>query len=299
MVEKADYGKLELTPSKTLPAIDQVGTHSMLRGPGSQRSERTSVDTGTGEKRIAGPERGAHIKRGMFVNEQKDLGLNTTEAHAKNIRAEEKAFQGQVKQQQSAIGKAEGEYNAAMGQVQKAYDEINAAKIPSPLKVVEDAWNKQAASYVPVRFVNKDQILETVYMPLEAAQKYQGHAGIWATPVDGGKFFNVEAKSSSDTIKMATMAKKSMEGARSDYIAKNLPIAQKAYSQSVASRNETIAQVKAKEDEFNAAAVGIASAKGELASAKAKRDAMWEEARGSQEKRIATMAQILGNFKVG
>lgn len=278
---------------------EEQSTHSMLRGPTSQRAKRTEIDTGTGVKRIADEGRGAHIKRGMFVNEQKDLGFNTTEAHAKQVRKEEKDFQGKVKQDELSIGKAQGTYEQGMQQIQGAYNQINSTKIPSVNEMLNQSWNQAEKSFVTVRFMGPgDEIIRTAKMPRDAViGAYVGKKGIWAS--EHGNFFNVAMKERHHTQQLAHDSVKAAQDAKTSWMAKNAPAAKKTFEQSISARDKAIAEVKAKEGEFHKSGVQIAAARGQLKGAKDTRAAMWQEVRGEQANKIATMKEIFSKFSGG
>jgi hypothetical protein len=97
---------------------------------------------------------------------------------------------------------------------------------------------------------------------------------------------------------MANEARAAFDTAKSSFYANNLPKANAAYQSSVASRDEAISQIRAKEDEFQAYGAQVSAARGELEGAKAQRQAMWESAWSDQKSRIETMKQVLGQLAV-
>lgn len=273
----------------------------MLSGvAGDQRVMRESIDTGAGDKRLGlTGNRAAHISRGTFVNKQADLGLNTTEEAAKNIRAEEAEYKSGMKKWNSQLSSAETQYAAAMAQLEAAQKQVSGTKIPSSTEALNKAYAQGEKSMVPVRFVHGGEVIRTVMMPKEAAEQYGGNKGVWATYVDNGKYFNVAAKERHHTQQMAHDAAVAAEQGKAKWMADNAAKAASQVNQAKAQLSASQGMLNTKFAEAGTAGLQIGGSRAQYNATKTQHAEQWKAVQGDQTKRIEAMRSVLSKFSVG
>jgi chromosome segregation ATPase len=273
---------------------------SMLRGPEGLRSKRTAVDTGTGEQRTPTAAHAQHISRGSFVNKQKDLGINTTEAHAGQLRREEKEFQSVIAQERDKVGQARSQYEEQQRQLAAAQAQLSGTKIPGAAQVADQQWSKHASGLTTIRIVDaKNNIVGSYKMPADYAKQFQGQRGIWATPVDGGKYFNVSMKERHHVDQLNAEVAKSAQAYQSSYKAQVAKAASPQVKSALGQLKTAQGQIDTARGTVEANAGSIAAAEARIQGAVDNRKQMWADVRGQQANKIKTMASIFSAMKVG
>jgi len=273
-------------------AIEDIrDQRTMLRDPTAQRAARTTIDTGTGEKRLTATS-APHTSRGQFVNYYKDLGFSATAEGAKAVRADEAKFQSDMKSQKAKVASAQTEWDKANAELQMAK-----GKIPDSVsQALGSAYNKYASGFVNVNVVDPSgtKIEQTYRLPKEVANNLAATKGLATAWVDNGKNFNVSTRVEGGAIRgkeiheeMANAVvgvKNNFYEANRDSIAKQLGIANKSVSQA--------------ESNLAARQAEIGQANTMLQGTQAQRDKMWSDLRGDYQNKLSTMAEVFNNFKV-
>jgi hypothetical protein len=244
----------------------------MLRGSQSSREKRTSTDTGTGVKRVGAGDnsRREHVKRGMFVNKQEDLGLNTTEEHASSIRKEQAAWDEGMEKWGTSL-------KEARGGLEEAHESLDYNK------ALDTAWKSYSSAFPTLRVEYGGEILGSFRLPEKAITNLGNTEGIWVSEHDG--VWNISMKERHHTENLVEELAQGVELMESEYKATIAPEAAKQLGEA----RGALSQVD----------VELATKEGEYEGEKESREALWADVRGQQEERIATMTEILSNFKVG
>lgn len=265
---------------------------TMLRGSGTQRAQRASIDTGTGEKRLAG-ERAGHTSRGQFMDYYKDLGFSTTAQGAKDVRADEAKFQGQIKKGKAQVNEAQSAYDKAMGEVALAK-----GKIPTNVgKALESAYGKYSGGLTTINVVDPSgtKIEQSYRLPKEVATKLANEKGLASAWVgDKGNVFNISTRTTDGKIvgqELHTAMNDAVSGVKSKFYEQATPALLEQMGMAKKSIADAEAQLAQRGGE-------ISAAKTMLAGQQQQRDQMWSDIRGDYVKKLDTMEQIFGNFKV-
>jgi len=278
---------------------------TMLAGT-DMREQRTSMDTGTGEKRMA-QGRTAHVGRGNFFDFYEDIGVSTTAEGAKAYREQDKKIKENFATREKGIGQVEGLIAQDETTWAAGNKELQAAEKKMPKSVadaMDKAYAETAKTFIPVRVTDPSgKKVEATYMlPKDVAVSISaktGGASAWINQ-NGKTFLNVLPKSGGvtygqelhDALRGATVQVKNK------FYESNMGTIKKSYDESaknLATSRKNLGDLR----------TSIDLNKGELTTAKgllrgdkdiykqSKKDML-----DDYQKKISTISSIYSRFKV-
>lgn len=277
----------------------------MLQGA-QMRDQRASVDTGTGEKRVA-QGRVAHVGRGDFFNFYEDIGVSTTAEGAKQYRERDAAIKEDFAEREKSIGKAANEIDSAESEWQKSNKQLQEAKsqTPSSLKdALDKAYQETQKSFIAARVTDPSgtKVEATYMLPKDVAVSVSASKGVQTAWINEGEttYLNVLPKSGGryigqelhDALRGATVSVKNK------FYEQNTPVIKSQLE-------ESWSNIQTAEKQLQEGRVQIDLAKGQLSTAKEMLSGdkqlyakSKEDMLSDYQKKIETIGNIFGNLKV-
>lgn len=276
----------------------------MLQGA-QMRDQRASVDTGTGEKRVA-QGRVAHVGRGDFFNFYEDIGVSTTAEGAKQYRERDAAIKEDFAEREKIIGKGAKEIDSAESEWQKSNKQLQEAKSKTPSSVkdaLDKAYMETQKTFIPVRVTDPSgtKVEATYMLPKDVAVSVT-NMGVQTAWINEGKttYLNVSPKSQGryigqevhDILRGATISVKNK------FYEDNTPIVKSQL-------DKNWSDIRTAEKQLQEGRVQIDLAKGQLSTAKEMLSGdkqlyakSKEDMLSDYQKKIETIGNIFGNLKV-
>ena len=269
----------------------------MLRSEGV-RADRNSIDTGTGERRLA-QGRDKHIGRGAFMNFYEDLGISATAQGAKQIRKDEAGFQGAVKKQQGVLDTERGKYNEAMGRVNAAQGDVDQGykDLPEFKSALSDSWSQHSSSLLNVKVVDKEnRVMGSYLLPSGIEGSMSGQEGLYTNRVGNNLYvaprhFSASEGLMSELSTGATNYKTNYMDQAGSQIAKELGVASSQLGQA----SSDVSAARADVETYGAS---IDAANKTLQGTRDTRAAQWDQLHADYQGRQDTMASIFGGLKI-
>jgi len=266
---------------------DEKSNTGMLRGSGL-RAQRSSVDTGTGSKRVgAGTgQRAEHLSRGQFVNYYEDLGFSATPEGAKQIRADEAKFQSNIKESQSDINAAQKEVDAANARL-----DAEAAKLPGFDDALATGWKEAQGGFVTI-FVGTPGNIEGKYkLPKESVPNLVG-SGFEVVNLGTGKW-GVSPTIQGRTVgaELHQTLQNSRDSVYNQYVKEATPVIKRTLAENSSALQGFRDEVAGHQGQVDAAQSVL---KGNVAA----REQMWADEQGKYQGKLDTMNTIFKSLTV-
>jgi hypothetical protein len=277
----------------------------MLQGA-QMRDQRTSVDTGTGEKRLAGG-RVAHVGRGDFFNFYEDIGVSTTEEGAKQYRKRDAEIKKDFSERSSVIDKSSKEISSAESSWNKSNQQLQEAKskMPSSVKgAVDKAYQETQKTFIPVRITDPSgtKVEATYMLPKDVAVSVSASKGVQTAWINqGGKtFLNVLPKSGGRYIgqEMHDALRGATVSVKNKFYEQNTPVIKKQLDEGWSNIRESEGQLQEGRVQIDLAKGQLNTAKSMLSGDKQLYAKSKEDMLSDYQKKVETIGNIFSNLKV-
>jgi hypothetical protein len=231
--------------------------------------------------------------RGSFINYYEDIGASTTEEGHKVWKAKDEEFQGQIGKAKQGISEAQGKYDEALREHNSA-----TSGLPGLDSALDAAWRKTESSFVPIRVVDGNKVEATYMLPREVADNFPTEA-YHANWVDGGKYFNIDVDAKGGGGKRGAELHDSLANAyanmKTDFYEQAAPKLQQQLGSAQGQFNTAMAANQGALDSY---AAEIQANKEFISGTEAEAERQKQKIRDQYQKRLATLKEIFGGFKI-